>query len=192
MNDCYSKEPLVPYIAEYTGLSSDAVERLHLFKDPKNLTRYYKAVRNPSAKFDYYTDAGIREEFGNNKWLIALLGQKSVVWLSDFITYSPACLLLNTRFRLYLIECLRKIDYDSIHKEAIRQLREDGAPADQIRVAYNQILIEQENCSAHRSQIKKDLRKVFDDFCNGYCMKLEKIAEEIHDMNLNDSAYSDE
>lgn len=190
ISDFPSKNPLVPDIADYTGLSANAIERLHSFKD----TDYYKRYRRiplSDPRFPDYTQEKLKEEYGDDKLFLSLLEPKSIVWLSNFIAHNTTALKIENEFICYLLEYVRKIGFDSAQRELQSQLKENNSDSKEIHRIYDQVVLHQENSAGHLNELKKSIINDFVDFCNWHFAGLEKDAERIYLESNKETSSSD-
>ena len=194
LSDFPSKNPLVPDIADYTGLSANAIERLHSFKDADCYKRY-RRIPLSDPRFPDYTHEKLKEEYGDDKLFLSLLEPKSIVWLSNFIAQDTTALKIENEFICYLLEYVRKIGFDSAQKELQSKLNENNSDLEETNQLYDQVVLHQENSAGHLDTIKESIFNDFANFCNWHFAKLEKEAEEIYlekiekyeEMNSSDS-----
>ena len=194
LSDFPSKNPLVPDIADYTGLSANAIERLHSFKDADCYKRYYR-IPLSDPRFPDYNHEKLKEEYGDDKLFLSLMEPKSIVWLSNFIAHNTAALKIENEFICYLLEYVRKISFDSAQKELQAKLNENNSDSEETNQLYDQVVLHQENSAGHLDTIKESIFNDFANFCNWHFAKLEKEAEEIYlekiekyeEMNSSDS-----
>lgn len=194
LSDFPSKNPLVPDIADYTGLSANAIERLHSFKDADCYKRYYR-IPLSDPRFPDYNHEKLKEEYGDDKLFLSLLEPKSIVWLSNFIAQDTTALKIENEFICYLLEYVRKIGFDSAQKELQARLKENNSDSEEINRLLDQVVLHQKNCAGDLNELKESIINDFTDFCNWHFAKLEKEAEEIYlekiekyeEMNSSDS-----
>lgn len=194
LSDFPSKNPLVPDIAKYTGLSANAIERLHSFKDADCYKRYYR-IPLSDPRFPDYNHEKLKEEYGDDKLFLSLLEPKSIVWLSNFIAQDTTVLKIENEFICYLLEYVRKIGFDSAQKELQSKLNENNSDSEETNQLYNQVVLHQENSAKHLNDVKNSIINDFADFCNWHFAGLEKDAERIYlekiekheEMNSSDS-----
>lgn len=194
LSDFPSKNPLVPDIADYTGLSANAIERLHSFKDADYYKRFYR-IPLSDAPFPDFTEEQLREEYGDDKLYLSLLVPKSIVWLSNFIAHDTTALKIENEFIGYLLEYVRKISFDYAREALQSKLNENNSDLEETNQLYDQVVLHQENSAGHLDTIKESIFSDFAEFCNWHFAKLEKEAEEIYlekiekyeEMNSSDS-----
>lgn len=174
-----SKNPLVPDIADYTGLSANAIERLHSFKDADCYKRY-RRIPLSDPRFPDYTHEKLKEEYGDDKLFLSLMEPKSIVWLSNFIAQDTTALKIENEFICYLLEYVRKIGFDSAQKELKSKLNENNSDLEETNQLYDQVVLHQENSAKHLNDIKNSIINDFVDFCNWHFAGLEKDAERIY------------
>lgn len=179
LSDFPSKNPLVPDIADYTGLSANAIERLHSFKDVDYYKRFYR-IPLSDAPFPDFTEEQLREEYGDDKLYLSLLEPKSIVWLSNFIAHDTTALKIENEFICYLLEYVRKIGFDSAQKELQARLKENNSESEEINRLSDQVFLHQENSVGHLNELKESIINDFVDFCNWHFASLEKDAERIY------------
>lgn len=179
LSDFPSKNPLVPDIADYTGLSANAIERLHSFKDADCYKRYYR-IPLSDPRYPDYTHEKLKEEYGDDKLFLSLLEPKSIVWLSNFIAHNTTALKIENEFICYLLEYVRKINFDSAQKELQARLKENNSDSEEINRLLDQVVLHQKNCAGDLNELKDSIINDFTDFCNWYFAGLEKDAERIY------------
>ena len=190
LNDFPSKNPLVPDIADYTGLTDFAIESLHMYKNADPYKKY-KNIPVPDPRFPDYTIEQLKEEYGDDKLFVSLVEPKSILWLSAFIALNSTCLKMENTFISYKIECIRKTAFDVAQKELLSELNKDNHASDEKNQLYNQVILHQENSASHLAILKESVLNDFSDFCDLYFAALESDAVEIYLENTKKRVNSD-
>lgn len=191
-NEFPSKNPSVPQMSTYTGLTNAAIERLHTFIDTKYFNQYYRIMPSPDPRFPDYTKKKIREEFGDDKLFMSLFEAKPIVWLSNFISHGPLCMEIENCFITLLSECYRSQELDSIQKDLMIQRKNNSSDSERINDYYDRILLEQQSCENDIKTILTNIFDKFSKFCKWYCEILQNQAEEEYNKNNHNSSTSKE